>query len=72
MKGFPKYKLGDKVHFEITTADKTYSEDGEIVVVDKYGTFLHNDDVYYDVMVENYNDKGERLLVKHIKESNIK
>ena len=45
MKGFPKYKLGDKVHFEITTADKTYSEDGEIVVIDKWGTFEDNSDV---------------------------
>lgn len=53
MKGFPKYKLGDKVHFEITTADKTYSEDGEIVVVDKYGTFEDNSDVSYDIKLED-------------------
>ena len=53
MKGFPKYKLGDKVHFEITTADKTYSEDGEIVVVDKYGTFGDDSDVSYDIELED-------------------
>ena len=55
MRGFPKYKLGDKVHFEITTADKTYSEDGEIVVVDKYGTFGDNSDVSYDIKLEDGN-----------------
>ena len=55
MKGFPKYKLGDKVHFEITTADKTYSEDGEIVVVDKYGTFGDDSDVSYDIKLEDGN-----------------
>ena len=53
MKGFPKYKLGDKVHFEITTADKTYSKDGEIVVVDKYGTFGDDSDVSYDIKLED-------------------
>ena len=53
MRGFPKYKLGDKVHFEITTADKKYSEDGEIVVVDKYGTFEDNSDVSYDIKLED-------------------
>ena len=55
MKGFPKYKLGDKVHFEIITADKTYSEDGEIVVVDKYGTFGDDSDVSYDIKLEDGN-----------------
>lgn len=53
MKGFPKYKLGDKVHFEITTADEIYSEDGEIVVVDEYGTWFDNSDVSYDIKLED-------------------
>ena len=53
MRGFPKYKLGDKVHFEITTADETYSEDGEIVVVDEYGTWFDNSNVSYDIKLED-------------------
>ena len=65
MKGFPKYKLGDKVHFEITTADKTYSEDGEIVVVDKWGTFEDNSDVSYDIKLE------DGTWWKHIKEKYV-
>ena len=74
MLGNPKYKKGDIVKFDITPfeSDEPIEYEGKVYIVDKYGTFLHNDDVYYDVMVENYNDKGERLLVKHIKESNIK
>ena len=47
MKGSPKYKIGDKVHFELTIEGKKYSEDGEVVVVDKYGTWFDNSDVSY-------------------------
>ena len=72
MIGNPKYKKGDIVTFDINIDDEVIEYEGKVYIVDKYGTFLHNDDVSYDVMVENYNDTGERLLVKHIKESNIK
>ena len=53
MKGFPKFKIGDKVHFEFTVEDKKYSEDGEVVVVDKYGTFEDDSDVSYDIRLED-------------------
>lgn len=53
MKGFPKFKIGDKVHFEFTINDKTYSEDGEIVIVDKYGTWFDGSDVSYDIRLED-------------------
>lgn len=53
MKGFPKYKIGDKVHFEFTVEDKKYAEDGEVVVVDKYGTFEDDSDVSYDIRLED-------------------
>ena len=53
MKGFPKYKIGDKVHFEFTVEDKKYAEDGEVVVVDKYGTFEDDSDVCYDIRLED-------------------
>lgn len=53
MKGFPKFKIGDKVHFEFTVEDKKYSEDGEVVVVDKYGTFEDNSDVSYDIRLKD-------------------
>ena len=53
MKGFPKFKIGDKVHFEFTIKDKKYSEDGEIVVVDSYGTWDDDSDVSYDIRLED-------------------
>ena len=53
MKGFPKYKIGDKIHFEFTIEDKKYSEDGEVVVVDKYGTFEDDSDVSYDIRLKD-------------------
>ena len=53
MKGFPKYKIGDKVHFELTIEGKKDSENGEVVVVDKYGTFGDDSDVSYDIELED-------------------
>lgn len=53
MKGFSKFKIGDKVHFEFTIEDKKYSEDGEVVVVDKYGTFEDDSDVSYDIRLKD-------------------
>ena len=53
MKGFPKYKIGDKVHFEFTVEDKKYSENGEVVVVDKYGTWFDDSDVSYDIELKD-------------------
>ena len=53
MKGFPKFKIGDKVHFEFTFNNEKYSEDGEIVVVDKFGTWYDDSDVSYDIRLED-------------------
>ena len=53
MRGFPKFNIGDKVHFELTFNNEKYSEDGEIVVVDKHGTWFDDSDVSYDVKLEN-------------------
>lgn len=65
MKGFPKYKIGDKVHFELIVDDKKYSENGEMVVVDKYGTWFDNSDVSYDIKLE------DGSWWKHIKEKYV-
>ena len=53
MKGFPKFKVGDKVHFEFPVKGEKYFEDGEIVVVDKWGTWFDNSDVSYDIKLED-------------------
>ena len=53
MRGFPKFNIGDKVHFEFIINDDKYSEDGEIVVVDKYGTWDDDSDVSYDIKLED-------------------
>ena len=53
MRGFPKFNIGDKVHFEFTVNNKKYSKDGEIVVVDKYGTWDDDSDVSYDIKLED-------------------
>ena len=53
MIGFPKFNIGDKVHFEFTINNEKYSEDGEIVIVDKYGTSDDDSDVSYDIKLED-------------------
>lgn len=60
MVGNPKYKIGDNVSF---TLEKEIKQ-GEIYVVDKYGTFEDDSDVSYDIFVKNDN-----VLYKHVKET---
>ena len=64
MVGKPKFKEGDKVKFVIDNKELI----GEVYIIDAYGTFFDDSDVYYDIMVEGnpYN-----TLYKHIKESGL-
>lgn len=62
MLGNPKFNKGDKVSFSIN--NKIIS--GEIVIIDKYGTFEDDSDVSYDI----YSDK-HNILYKHINENYI-
>lgn len=72
MIGKPKFQLGDIVSFDITGEnDVTHRVTGKITVVDKYGIFGRNDDVFYDVMVENWLGSNTSMFVKHIIESGI-
>lgn len=60
MVGNPKYKIGDNVSF---TLEKEIKQ-GEIYVVDKYGTFENDSYVSYDIFV-----KSDNVLYKHVKET---
>ena len=53
MKGFPKFNIGDKVHFEFTINNEKYSEDGEIVVVDKFGTWYDDSNKTNKIKIKN-------------------
>ena len=73
MIGHPKYDYDDLVEFDIVYENKTYTLQGRIEIIDRYGTFEQNKDVSYDIMVENsplYNN--EPCLFKHIIESKIR
>ena len=59
MIGKPKYDFDDIVKFEFDNKIKT----GVIYIVDKYGTFEQNEEVSYDILVEE-----ENTLYKHIRE----
>lgn len=62
MIGNPKYNIGDAVSFVID--NKTIN--GEVAIIDKYGTFEDDSDVSYDIY-----SKEENILYKHINEKNI-
>lgn len=71
MLGKPKYKVGDKVKFTLTRMDeKTQEYEGEVYIVDAYGTFFNPYEVCYDIMVEDFGN-GEPCLVKHIHEPGV-
>ena len=65
MRGYPKYKINDKVYFIIE--DKKY--EGTIYIIDKFGTFDNPSDVSYDIMSEY---DGKPCLFKHITEKKVK
>jgi hypothetical protein len=60
MVGKPKYKIGDDVSFTLGNDIKQ----GEIYIVDKYGTFEDDSDASYDIFV-----KSDNVLYKHVKET---
>lgn len=64
MKGQPKFNIGDKVKF--TLDNQTYY--GEVFIVDRFGTFEDPSDVSYDILVDNWGEKKEQCLFKHITE----
>ena len=77
MKGRPKFNCKDKVKF--TIGNREYN--GEIYIVDKYGTFDDPSDVSYDILVKDAFKEGDKqykpdgnndCLFKHITESLVK
>ena len=62
MVGYPKYKCGDVVDFQYSRNGKF----GVIAIVDKYGVFEDNSEVYYDILINE-----ENMLYKHVIETAI-
>lgn len=62
MLGNPKFKVGEVVKFIAGAQVK----EGNIEIVDAWGTFYNNSDVSYDIMVEKDN-----MLYKHITEKDV-
>lgn len=67
MLGKPKFKLGDKVQFEVDFNNEHKVKEGEIWIIDEYGTFDDPSDVSYDIFV-----KSENCLYKHFREDFVK
>lgn len=68
MVGMPIYKLGDAVSFYFDNGHDRTVMNGEIYIVDAYGIFEDNTQVYYDIDVI---EDGRKVLYKHIPESEI-
>ena len=64
MLGKTKYKRGDEVKIEL------HGEiiQGEVYIVEAYGTLEQNQEPSYDIMVEL---NSERCLIKHVRESEV-
>lgn len=58
----PKFKRNDMVVFKFRDDEKC----GMIQIVDAYGTFEQDDELSYDICVEE-----ENCLYKHIRETDI-
>ena len=73
MIGYPKYNYDDLVEFDVVYKNNTYTLQGKIYIVDKYGTFEQNNDVSYDIMVNksSLHNNGP-CIFKHIIESKIR
>lgn len=62
MIGHPKFNYNDKVMFVIDDVPIK----GYVYIIDKYGVFEDNSNVYYDIMAED-----ENMLYKHIREDSL-
>lgn len=70
MIGKPKYNSCDKVMFKIKEDGEWIFLNGEIYIVDAYGTWEQSEEPSYDIMVEG-SPMGVPCLYKHIRESLI-
>lgn len=68
--GQPVLKMGDKVGTYLTIHGNEIFCIGTVEIIDSYGTFEQNEEPSYDIMVNNFNNSGERCLVKHVRQSN--
>lgn len=72
MLGNPKYNYGDEVTFPYADNNgKVHFVKGTIEIIDRFGTFGQNDEVSYDIMVDDWFGRGTPMFVKHIKESTL-
>lgn len=70
MLGKPKFKVGDSVAFKIKGEEKEFLINGEVFIVDAYGTFEQKEEPSYDIMAEeSHFNKEQPCLYKHIRES---
>lgn len=65
MIGKPKYKLEDEVSFKLSDNKQLT---GNIIIIDKYGTFEQNENVSYDILVNACDEYPDGCLFKHIPE----
>lgn len=65
MLGKPKYKMDDRVVF---ITGKNMTLEGNIYIIDAWGTFDQDKEVSYDIMVGSGDD---RCLYKHVVETEV-
>lgn len=68
MLGEPKYKCMESVVFTLNKDGVDIQLQGEVYIIDDYGTFFDNSDVSYDILVGG---KEHGVLYKHIREDRV-
>lgn len=71
MIGKPKYDYGDKVSAIVHIDNCDLKVIGTIEIIDKYGTFKQNEEVSYDILVDDWCGTGTPMFVKHVRESRL-
>ena len=69
--GRPKYKKGEMVLFYLQDNEAKYECYGRIVCVDAYGTMEQTKEVSYDIEGPDYRDSRNKMLYKHVVESEL-
>ena len=69
MLGNPKFNYEDRVKFFITMDGEKIECIGSVFIVDPWGTFEQNEEVSYDIMVDDF--KGNKTLFKHVREGEV-
>jgi len=67
--GYPRFKVGDTINFDCVVNGKDFVLEGEVGIVDAFGTFCQDEEPSYDIDVADFPFIDGGCFVKHVRES---